>query len=97
MNKLETKYWESINKARQVDFDLNKIHKKDKQKEENKRKVLKAIYIGIHNKEILEAGCILYQKNAITRLFHTQLMKYYIKSFDINSDSSEKIDLLICI
>ena len=31
MNKSETKYWESINKARQVDFDLNKIHKKDKQ------------------------------------------------------------------
>lgn len=97
MNKLETKYWESINKALQVDFDLNKIHKKDKTKEENKKKILKAIYIGIHNKEMLEAGCILYQKNSIVRLFHNQLMKYYIKSFDTNSDISEKIDLLICI
>ena len=73
--------------ALNVDYDLNKIQKKDKKKEEDKRKVIKAIYINLHNKELLEAGEIMFCKNTIIRMIMTHLIKYYIKAFSTDSNN----------
>jgi|TARA_B110001469_G_C9630805_1_gene315536 hypothetical protein len=86
--KLDDNYWVLIKKAHKVKFDLNLIHKLDKKKEQDKKKVLNAIYIAIHNKEILDGGLVLYKKTPLVRLVLNQLLKYYIHAFDKNSHES---------
>jgi hypothetical protein len=85
---LENKFWVLIKKAHKVKFNLDLIKKPNKQKEDDKKKILNTIYISIHNKEILEGCLVLYKKNSLIRLVFNQLLKYYFNAFDKNSTES---------
>jgi hypothetical protein len=85
MSNLETKFWILVKKAHTIKFDKNKIRYSKKSNREDKLKILVGIDVAIHNKELLEACCILYRKNPIIRLVVKKLVKFYMKSFDQNA------------
>jgi len=75
-------YYILIDKARKVEFDINKIKKKDLIKQDEKRKVIMLIYKLINDNQTIEAGFILYKKNKIIKYVMTFLIKYYMKCFN---------------
>tara|TARA_B110001469_G_C9567887_1_gene281600 strand:+ start:52 stop:360 length:309 start_codon:yes stop_codon:yes gene_type:complete len=81
MKKDELKYFILIDKARKVNFDINKITKNDPVKQEEKRKVISLIHKLIHDNQVIEAGFILYKKNRIIKYIMKLLANYYIKCF----------------
>ena len=52
--RLENEFWKKINNLRQLNIPLEKIQKKNKDKEEKKRKIIRASQIILANDEILE-------------------------------------------
>lgn len=84
MSNLENKFWMLIKKAHSIKFDKSKIRYSKKSNREEKLKILVGLDVALHNKELLEAGCILYRKNPIIRLVLKKLLKFYMKSFDVN-------------
>ena len=83
-------YYILIDKARKVEFDINKIKKKDLIKQEEKRKIIMLIYKLINDNQTIEAGFILYKKNKIIKYVMTFLIQYYIKCFN----NKTNIDIL---
>ena len=94
LKKDELKYFILIDKARKVNFDINRIIKNDPVKQEEKRKVISLIHKLIHDNQVIEAGFILYKKNRIIKYIMKLLANYYIKCFDENTYSGGGIDLL---
>jgi len=96
MKKDELKYFILIDKARKVNFDINKITKNDPVKQEEKRKVISLIHKLIHDNQVIEAGFILYKKNRIIKYIMKLLANYYIKCFDENASGGGRggFDLL---
>jgi hypothetical protein len=94
LKKDELKYFVLIDKARKVNFDINKITKNDPVKQEEKRKVISLIYKLIHDNQVIEAGFILYKKNRIIKYIMKLLANYYIKCFDENASNRGGFDLL---
>ena len=90
----ERKFYILLQKAINVEYDLNKIIKKDKEKQQKKREMLKGMYVCIHNPDIIKMGLILYKKNSLGRILFHQLLKYYIKAFDQNNNIDEDDDFL---
>ena len=94
LKKDELKYFVLIDKARKINFDINKITKNDPVKQEEKRKVISLIHKLIHDNQVIEAGFILYKKNRIIKYIMKLLANYYIKCFDEHASSGGGIDLL---
>lgn len=83
----EIKFLNMIYEARKINFDIDKIIKKDNKKQEEKRKILIAINKMIFDKDIVEATMILYRKNKIVKLVFKKFINYYIVNFQGNSDN----------
>jgi len=94
MKKEDLKYFILIDKARKVDFDINKITKNDPVKQEEKRKIILLLQKLINDNQAIEAGFILYKKNRIIKYVMKFLANYYIKCFDGNVSLVGGIDLL---
>ena len=81
MSNYNIEYWTKIKELRSLNLDLNKVVKTDKRKEEDTRKIVKLFLICINNKDILEGGCVLYNKNYFLRFGMSMVFKYYISTF----------------
>jgi len=90
----DRKFFTLLQKAIDVNYDLNKIIKKDKDKQQKKRDMLKGMYICIHNPDIIKMGLIIYNKNHLGKILFHQLLKYYIKAFGQNTELDEDDDFL---
>ena len=82
MNNSEKKFWMLVKKIHEVKFDKDKIRYSKKSNREEKLKILTAIDIAVHNRELLEASAILYRKHSLIRMVLKHLFKFYMKSFD---------------
>tara|TARA_Y100000590_G_scaffold340157_1_gene387891 strand:+ start:412 stop:711 length:300 start_codon:yes stop_codon:yes gene_type:complete len=92
MNQSELKFFTLIAEARNSNFDINKIVKKDPIKQEEKRKILSVVRKIINDNEIIEMGFLLYKKNKIIKYIIKFLLNYYIKCF--KTQNNNQIDLL---
>jgi len=88
----EAKFFLLLQKAIDVNYNLSKIVKKDKEKQQKKRDMLKGMYTCIHNPDIIKMGLIIYKKNSISKILFHQLLKYYIKSFEQHNEIEEEND-----
>lgn len=91
MKQSELKFFALISEARSVEFDINKIVKKDPIKQEEKRKILTVVKKIISDNEIVEAGFLLYKKHKLIKFVMKFLLNYYIKCFKIQNN---QVDLL---
>ena len=91
MNQSELKFFKLISDARNVNFNLEAITKKDPVKQEEKRKILKVVRKIISDNEMVEAGYLLYKKHRIIKFTMKFLLNYYIKCFSKNSN---QVDIL---
>ena len=92
LNNNQRKFLELVIKARNLDFDLDKIKKKDELKQEEKRKILKIAHKNINDNECIEVLLILIKKNIIIKTAIFFLIKYFIKSFSSSGSSSDDND-----
>jgi hypothetical protein len=92
MNKYELKFFTLIAEARNSNFDINKIVKKDPIKQEEKRKILSVVRKLINDNEIVEAGFLLYKKYQLIKFVIKFLLNYYIKCFKPHNNN--QFDLL---
>jgi len=92
LKQSELKFFALIAEARNCNFDLNKITKKNPVKQEEKRKILKVIKKIINDNEIIEAGFILYKKHTLIKFVMKFLLNYYIKCF--KTQNNNQADLL---
>ena len=76
----ESEFFNLLFRARSVDFNIEKIVKKDAQKQDEKRKVMKLVYKCIYDKEMVDGALILFKKNKMMRILAKFLINYYIKS-----------------
>jgi len=79
--RLENEFWNKINNLRQLNIPLEKIQKKNKNKEEKKRKIIRASQIILANDEILEGVLELYTQNMILKMGMDLFINYYISTF----------------
>jgi uncharacterized protein YacL (UPF0231 family) len=79
--RLENEFWKKINNLRQLNIPLEKIQKKNKNKEEKKRKIIRASQIILANDEILEGVLELYTQNMILKMGMDLFINYYISTF----------------
>lgn len=79
--RLENEFWKKINNLRQLNIPLEKIQKKNKDKEEKKRKIIRASQIILANDEILEGVLELYTQNMILKMGMDLFINYYISTF----------------
>lgn len=92
LNNNQRKFLALVIKARNLDFDLDKIKKKDKVKQEEKRKILKVAHMQINDNECLEVLLILIKRNVFIKTVLFFLIKYFIKSFSSSGSSSDDND-----
>ena len=78
---LENEYWRKITTLRELNIPMGKIQKKDKNKEEKTRKIIRAAQIVIENNEILEGVLELYKKHMFLKMGIDLFIKYYISTF----------------
>jgi hypothetical protein len=90
--KLEKDFFKLLYNARNVQYDLELIIKKNKKKQDEKRKILKIIHKCIYDRELIEGGIILYRKNKLIRVVFKFLINYYIKSFTGKKISDESLE-----
>ena len=91
----DLKFFKYIADARAVNFDINKIVKKDPVKQEEKRKILLALKKILDDNQIVEAGFLMFKKNKLIRIVMKFLLNYYIKCFDkIDKNDDNEPDLL---
>ena len=79
--RLENEFWNKINNLRQLNIPLEKIQKKNKNKEEKKRKIIRASQIILENDEILEGVLELYTQNMLLKMGMDLFINYYISTF----------------
>ena len=71
--RLENEFWKKINNLRQLNIPLEKIQKKNKDKEEKKKKIIRASQLILANDEILEGVLELYTQNMILKMGMSKL------------------------
>ena len=79
--RLENEFWKKINNLRELNIPLEKIQKKNKDKEEKKRKIIRASQIILANDEILEGVLELYTQNMLLKMGMDLFINYYISTF----------------
>jgi len=80
LTPVETEFFNLLYRARSVEFKEEAIVKKDSQKQDEKRKVMKLVYKCIYDKEMVEGSLILFKKNKMMRIVAKFLINYYIKA-----------------
>ena len=81
LSKKNRKFFELLNEARLVDFDLSKVKSSSTEnKTLEKHKILRFFHKTIFDKENIEVAFILYQKHFICELFIKYILNYYIKA-----------------
>ena len=76
--------------AKKLNFNVNKIIKKDKLKQEEKRKIFTFINKHINDNEFIEVLVILLKRNTLIKMALFYLVKYYIK--EINKYNNNLLD-----
>lgn len=76
--------------AKKLNFNVNKIIKKDKLKQEEKSKIFTFINKHINDNEFIEVLVILLKRNTLIKMALFYLVKYYIK--EINKYNNNLID-----
>ena len=79
--KLENEFWTKINYLRELNLPLENIQKKNKNKEEKKKKIIRAAQIVLANDEILEGVLELYTQNMLLKMGMDLFINYYISTF----------------
>jgi hypothetical protein len=79
--KLENEFWGKITTLRKLNIPLEKIQKKNKDKEEKTRKIIRAAQLVLENDEILEGALELYKKHMFLKMGIDLFIKYYISTF----------------
>ena len=79
LTPVETEFFNLLYRARSVEFKEEAIIKKDPQKQDEKRKVMRLVYKCIYDKEMVEGSLILFKKNKMMRILAKFLINYYIK------------------
>lgn len=79
--KYDLEYWNKIKTLRQLNLSVQNVVKVDKKKQEDTRKIVRLLIICINDKEILEGGCVLYNKNYLLRMGMNIFFKYYVSTF----------------
>ena len=79
--KLENEFWGKINHLRELNLPLEKIQKKNKNKEVKKKKIIRAAQIVLENNEILEGVLELYTHNMLLKMGMDLFINYYISTF----------------
>ena len=79
--KYDLEYWNKIQSLRNLNLTVESIIKEDKKKQEDTRKVVKMLLISINNKDMLEGGCVLYNKNGLLRFGMNIFFKYFVSTF----------------
>jgi hypothetical protein len=76
-------------------FDVNKIVKKDKIKQEEKRKIFILAHKNIMDNKFVEALLILIKRNSLIKMALFYLIKYYIRKINktINNNELDNDDL----
>ena len=79
--KLENEFWTKIKYLRELNLPLENIQKKNKNKEEKKKKIIRAAQIILANDEILEGVLELYTQNMLLKMGMDLFINYYISTF----------------
>ena len=79
--KLENEFWTKIKYLRELNLPLENIQKKNKNKEEKKKKIIRAAQIVLANNEILEGVLELYTQNMLLKMGMDLFINYYISTF----------------
>ena len=79
--KLERDFWLKIKETRKYSIEINNIKKKNLEKQESTRKIIKLIKICLENTDILEGACELYKRYKVIRISCNFILKYYISTF----------------
>lgn len=82
LTKTQLQFLKYILIAKNLNFDINKIIKKDKIKQEEKRKIFTFINKHINNNEFIEVLVILLKRNMLIKMALFYLVKYYIKEIN---------------
>jgi len=80
--KYDLEYWNKIQSLRNLNLTVESIIKEDKKKQEDTRKVVKMLLISINNKDMLEGGCVLYNKSGLLRFGMNIFFKYFVSTFN---------------
>ena len=79
--KYDLEYWNKIQSLRNLNLTVESIIKEDKKKQEDTKKIVKMLLISINNKDMLEGGCVLYNKNGLLRFGMNIFFKYFVSTF----------------
>lgn len=81
VEKYDLEFWEKVKIVRDLNLQIKNIKKEDNKKQEDTRKIIKMILVTLNNKDMLEGGRVLYNKNAILRFGINIFFKYIVKTF----------------
>mgnify|MGYP006127374639 CR=1 FL=1 len=81
VEKYDLEFWEKVKIVRDLNLKLENIKKEDKKKQEDSRKIIKMVLITLNNRDMLEGGRVLYNKNALLRFGMNIFFKYIVKTF----------------
>ena len=79
--KYDLEFWEKVKIVRDLNLQIKNIKKEDNKKQEDTRKIIKMILVTLNNKDMLEGGRVLYNKNTILRFGMNIFFKYIVKTF----------------
>jgi len=93
LTPVETEFFNLLYRARSVEFNEEAIVKKDPQKQDEKRKVMKLVYKCIYDKEMVDGSLILFKKNKMMRILAKFLINYYIKALTGSKKTNKGIKI----
>ena len=88
-DEYDLEYWNKVKIVRDLNLKVETIKKKDKKKEEDTKKVVKMLLKALNDKDMLEGGRILYNKNRILRFGINIFFKYFVNTFKKYSNREE--------
>lgn len=88
-DEYDLEYWNKVKIVRDLNLKIELIKKNDKKKEEDTKKVVKMLLKAINDKDMLEGGRILYNKNRILRFGMNIFFKYFVSTFKKYSDKQD--------
>ena len=84
----DLEYWNKVKIIRDLNLSVKMIKKDNKEKEENTKKIVIMCLKVINDKDILEGGRVLYNKNKLLRFGMNIFFKYFINTFKKYSDKN---------
>ena len=93
----DLEYWNKVKIIRDLNLSVKMIKKDNKEKEENTKKIVIMCLKVINDKDILEGGRVLYNKNKLLRFGMNIFFKYFINTFKKEKNKILNILEIICI